>query len=273
MSEALADLLGDAAALSPGPAPEIPTEGGLVHFGDSLPWLMSLPPETVGAVITDPPYSSGGLHRSARAVNPVKKYLTGDQTDAFDPFDGDMRDQRSMGLWITLWAAAALRATIRGGCLLCFTDWRQLAVVIDAVQAGGWVYRGITTWRKPSGSARPKMGGPWGDQEYAIFATRGEQGDARAQAIGCRPGVIDCKPPKDRIHPTQKPVDLMRELVRYALPGEIVCDPFAGSGTTGVAAILEGRRFIGAESSAQHIEQARSRVQAATREVATRRRA
>lgn len=53
---------------------------------------------------------------------------------------------------------------------------------------------------------------------------------------------------KDRIHTTQKPLSLMMELASlFSEPGEVVFDPFAGSGTTGVAAIRQGRRFLGVE--------------------------
>lgn len=56
-----------------------------------------------------------------------------------------------------------------------------------------------------------------------------------------------------RVHPTQKPIRLMRELVRlFSDPGEVVFDPHAGSGTTGVAALLEGRRVILVERDPAH---------------------
>lgn len=63
------------------------------------------------------------------------------------------------------------------------------------------------------------------------------------------------------IHPTVKPVALMRWLVRLVTPpGGVVLDPFMGSGTTGVAVMQEGRRFIGVEQSAEYMEIARCRV-------------
>ena len=59
-----------------------------------------------------------------------------------------------------------------------------------------------------------------------------------------RAGLTD----DDPRHPTVKPVDLMRWLIRLVTqPGDVVLDPFCGSATTGVAALLEGRRFIGIE--------------------------
>lgn len=65
-------------------------------------------------------------------------------------------------------------------------------------------------------------------------------------------------------HPTVKPVALMRWLVRLVTqPGDLVLDPFTGSGTTGVACTLEGRRFIGVEREAEYAEIARRRIASA----------
>ncbi len=63
------------------------------------------------------------------------------------------------------------------------------------------------------------------------------------------------------VHPTVKPIDLMRWLVRLVTPpGETVLDPFAGSGTTGIAAHLEGFAFIGIEREAEYAEIAQARI-------------
>jgi DNA modification methylase len=65
----------------------------------------------------------------------------------------------------------------------------------------------------------------------------------------------------DREHQTQKPVELMRRLVRVVAPlGGTVLDPFAGSGSTGVACIEEGRSFIGIEREAAYVDIARRRI-------------
>jgi site-specific DNA-methyltransferase (adenine-specific) len=66
-------------------------------------------------------------------------------------------------------------------------------------------------------------------------------------------------------HPTVKPVDLMRWLVRLVCPpGGVVLDPYTGSGTTGVACRLEGFGFIGIELNPEYIELARQRIAAET---------
>ena len=68
---------------------------------------------------------------------------------------------------------------------------------------------------------------------------------------------------QNKKHPSQKPTDLMRWLVRsYSNPGDTILDPFAGSGTTGVAALREGRQFIGIEQDPEYVQTARARCEA-----------
>lgn len=69
-------------------------------------------------------------------------------------------------------------------------------------------------------------------------------------------------------HPTVKPVDLMRWLVRLITPPDgLVLDPFCGSGTTGVAAVHEGFRFVGVEQDAEYCRVARERIEHEAREI------
>ena len=65
------------------------------------------------------------------------------------------------------------------------------------------------------------------------------------------------------MHITQKPLRLLRELIEVTPPGATILDPFMGSGTTGVAAILDGRRFVGVQASAEIARQAVARIAAA----------
>lgn len=72
------------------------------------------------------------------------------------------------------------------------------------------------------------------------------------------------------VHPTVKPIDLMRRLVRMLTkPGATVIDPFMGSGTTGIACVLEGRNFIGIEREAEFFEIASHRIAQAQRDAQT----
>jgi site-specific DNA-methyltransferase (adenine-specific) len=68
----------------------------------------------------------------------------------------------------------------------------------------------------------------------------------------------------EKQHPTQKPLSLFLELVdQFTFPDDLVCDPFMGSGTTGIACLKRGRRFIGIEMDPQHFSTACRRIEAA----------
>ena len=70
-----------------------------------------------------------------------------------------------------------------------------------------------------------------------------------------------------RVHPTQKPVKLMRWCIGHAKNANIVLDPFMGSGTTGVAAVQMGKRFIGIEKDLRYFEIAAQRIKEATKQI------
>lgn len=227
--------------------------------GEALEMLATLAPGCVDAVITDPPYSSGGAFRGDRAGQTKTKYLStnsGNQARTTD-FGGDNRDQRSFHFWSTLWSAAALRASKPGAPALIFTDWRQLPVSTDYLQAGGWVWRGVVPWAKKT--ARPQMGRFSAQCEYVVWGSAGPMPVERG--VGCLPGFYQFAFPSDREHVTQKPVDLMEAMVEICPREGVVLDPFMGSGTTGVAAIRLGRRFIGCEQNREYFDIACRRIE------------
>lgn len=231
-----------------------------VHQGDALAVLASLPDSSVHAVITDPPYSSGGFTRGDRMLDTASKYQQSSAQRDYVDFAGDNRDQRGYAHWCALWLAEALRVTKSGGTCLLFTDWRQLPATTDALQAGGWVWRGLIPWAKPS--ARPQSGRFTNAAEYVVWGSKGPMPvDYSAPVL---PGWFLVQPPRDREHLTQKPLDLMRGLVQIAPRGGTVLDPFVGSGTTGVAALAEGRRFVGIEITEHYAQVAANRLRQAS---------
>jgi site-specific DNA-methyltransferase (adenine-specific) len=232
-----------------------------LYAGDALAMLAELPPASVDAVITDPPYSSGGQFRSDRAGDVHTKYVQNDSVSGnqLSAFAGDNRDQRAYGYWCALWLAECLRVTRPGGTCLLFTDWRQLPVTTDAIQAGGWVWRGIVPWIKPD--ARPQGGRFTAQCEYVIWGSAGAM--PLDFHVGCLPGFYQAIAPRNREHITQKPISVMRSLVQICPTGGTVLDPFMGAGTTGVAAVTEGRSFIGAEVIGHFQQVARERIAAA----------
>lgn len=235
--------------------------GWTIHQGDSLHVLRSLPADSVDAVVTDPPYSSGGMFRGDRTKGTGDKYVIDQGQEKAQDFCGDSRDQRGFAYWCSLWLSESYRVAKHGALCAVFCDWRQLPTMTDAIQAGGWVWRGIVPWNKTE-ATRPQKGWFRAQCEYVVVACKGSPalldvtGKTDAPALA---GFIVCPVGRDNVHQTQKPVDLMRYLLRITPQGGVVLDPFAGSGSTGVAALMEGRTFIGVEQSEHYASIARQR--------------
>ncbi|MBP3303008.1 MAG: site-specific DNA-methyltransferase [Opitutales bacterium] len=229
--------------------------------GDCFDFLAKCKPGVYDAVITDPPYASGGLRAPSRRVAPSKKYIMGNSNRVYPEFKNDGRDQRSHMLWSAEWMRRALRATRDGGWLMVFTDWRQLPLTSDAVQIAGWTWRGIVVWDKTEG-CRPSLGAFRNQQEYVVVATNGDLGPEQSREVrDCPAGVYrEHLRSSEKMHMTGKPVGLMRHLMRVLKPGASILDPFAGSGTTVVAATRIGHECTGVEMSPEYAEIARGRL-------------
>jgi site-specific DNA-methyltransferase (adenine-specific) len=228
-----------------------------IYHGDALALLADLDPLDVDAVITDPPYSSGGAFRGDRILDTVAKYVQ-TSTGAYRPqFAGDNRDQRAYLIWAALWLGAALAQAREGAHLAMFTDWRQLPTTTDAAQVGGWVWRGLGVWDKTE-AARPRMGGLTAQCEYIVWATAGPL-DADRHPVFL-PGVMRTPTVRDKVHIAEKPGAVLDWLVRLAPPGGLVLDPFMGSGSTLRAAKDQGRRAIGFDIDVRYCEMASKRM-------------
>jgi site-specific DNA-methyltransferase (adenine-specific) len=228
---------------------------------DALTVLGQLPPNSVDALITDPPYSSGGMFRSDRAQDTQSKYLRSGKIAAEyarHSFSGDTLDQRAWTSWAAEWLSLARNGVKPGGIAAVFSDWRQLCALSDAVQWGGWIWRGIMVWDKKN--ARPQPCRPRQSCEFIVWASNGPL-DVKRNAP-YMPGIFAAAPPvgENRLHQTEKPIALMRELVHICETGGLILDPFAGSGSTLVAAILEGYRYIGIEKDAYYYDVAQKRI-------------
>jgi len=231
-------------------------DNGILYQGDALAVLRDLPDGQIDAVVTDPPYSSGGLHAGARRADPAQKYQSTGTKRSYPPMLGDCKDQRSFALWATLWLSECWRLAKPGAPVLVFSDWRQVPVMTDAVQAAGFEWRGIVVWHKPS--ARPMLGSFRRDCEFVLHAVKTP---AKAWTRRCFPGVYHHNVvASQKVHLTSKPLPLLVDLLGIAPEGGTVLDPFVGGGTTPLACIETGRRFIGVELSSEYYELAGERI-------------
>lgn len=230
-----------------------------LYLGDALDVLPELP--LSGFLLTDPPYgvrqktdsttrSSGvygpeslnvraGRNRvGERAYNPSpRKRLD------HDPIVGDDRPF-DPAPWL------GFRKIVLFGA-------NNFAASLPA--SNGWI-----VWDKVDGlrSVRSDPGGGFfadqGDAELAWTNVTGAVRIVRHRWMGMLKGS---ERSEARIHPTQKPVELMARIIRrYAAPEDVILDPFAGSGSTLVAAVREGRRAIGVEIVEAYAEAAAKRI-------------
>ena len=230
----------------------------LLHQGDALTFLPTLDSESFDALITDPPYASGGLTASARQKPPSEKYQQSGQALNWNNFAGDERDQRSHLQWMALWLSECSRVLRPGAPVCLFTDWRQLPLTTDALQCAGFTWRGITVWDKTEG-VRPQRGRFRNQAEYIVWGSKGAMPLNRDAPV--LPGVIREPIRKaDKHHMTGKPTGLMRQVVRICERSGRILDPFAGSGTTLLAAQEEGYGWAGCELTDHYAAVARERL-------------
>jgi site-specific DNA-methyltransferase (adenine-specific) len=213
----------------------------------------------VDVVIADPPYSSGGRTSSERtSCSTVDKYQSSDAKKKLPAFSGDTRDQHSHAHWCALWLSACRQRTRPGGVCFVFTDWRQLAATSDALQAGGWVWRGIVVWNKPG--VRPQRGRFRLDVEYAVW---GSNGELPVHRVAYPSAVVTARPPRQRAHIAQKPLEVYEHILSIAPERGLVLDPFTGSGSALVAARAAGHPAIGIDLERRYCRIAAERIASA----------
>lgn len=232
-----------------------------MYHGEAYSLLRQLPSNSADAILTDPPYSTGGMTAASRQRPPAEKYQQTGTIREYPAFTGDNRDQRSFLAWATLWLTEAHRVAKPGASCMVFTDWRQLPTMTDALQAGGWIWRNILVWTKPN--SRPSLGDFRRQCEYLVVGTKDKFAPAHRR---CLPGVFthSVVTSAKRKHLTEKPVPLLQELLAVVPEGGTVLDPFAGSATTGAACLATGRKFIGFEMTPEYYAIACERLREAS---------
>lgn len=221
-------------------------------LGDCLEIMPALGP--VDHVISDPPYEAvmqkkwGVLSRNAPSSHVRHEEI------GFDAIDEIRED-----------VATAIAAACEGWAVLfCMAEgvraWR------DALEAAGVRYKRAMVWIKPDAMPQFNGQGPSVGHEMMVSAWCGA-GHSSWNGGG-RPGVFTYnKNTPGAVHPTQKPLPLMKQLVHlFSNPDQIVLDPFMGSGTTGVACVEQGRNFLGIERNPEHFDAACKRIEDAQRQ-------
>ena len=197
-----------------------------ILHGDSLQIIRQFEPNSFDAIITDPPYASGGSSQTTKNRSTSEKYSSMSKDKALPDFDSDQMDQLSWMFWTAAWLQDARRIAKPGAPVCLFIDWRQLPAMTLALQWAGWTWRGVAVWDKVA--SRPQKGRFRQQSEYIVWGSNGKMPLERN--VGCLPGVFRYPNPQNRIHVTEKPLQLslnifpLREGHQIAVPGLMKTD-------------------------------------------------
>ena len=199
--------------------------------GDATPTLQTLPSASIDLIITDPPYLVSYRDRSGRTL------ANDDAPEAVLPAIAEM-----------------YRVLKDGSYCIMFCGWSAIAQFSQAWEHAGFRTVGQIVWCKSYASRT------WHTEcrhESAYMLAKGYP----AKPVAPISDVQEWQYSGNRHHPTEKAVGILTPLVRaYSKAGSIILDPFSGSGSTSVAAALNGRRYIGVELEERYCTLARARL-------------
>ncbi len=242
--------------------------------GDCVAALDALPDNSVDLIFADPPYNlqlNGDLHRPDQSmVDAVDDHW--DQFESFAAYDAFTR----------AWMLAARRVLKPTGSLWVIGSYHNIFRVGSIMQdLGFWMLNDIV-WRK--NNPMPNFRGRrfqnahetmiWASKDakskgytFNYEAMKASNDDLQMRSDWLFPICTGAERLKDengtKIHPTQKPEALLaRVIMASSKPGDVVLDPFFGSGTTGAVAKLLGRNYVGIEREQKYIDAASARIAA-----------
>lgn len=205
---------------------------------DAIDLLRLLPDRSVDAVIMDPPY---GISYRAKRQGSIAQ------------------DKRPH-----VWAMGEVGRVVKpGGCVVCFCRWDVREAFVQAMTLAGLVIRSEAIWDRTYGGSGDCQRQFSPRHETMLFAPgpRFRFPNGRPDSVFSAPRVHYTRSE----HPTEKSPKLMEWLVSYTTrEGDLIVDPFAGSGSTGAAAVKLGRRFIGGDIERRWVALSKRRIKEAT---------
>ena len=216
---------------------------------DCMEGMKSLPSESVDCIITDPPYN----------ISVENNFHTMKGRAGIDFGEWDK------GFNLTSWIAPALGTLKNGGNIVIFNAWRNMGEIAQCLEDNGCLIKEMLQWKKSNPMPRNRDRLYVTSCEFAIWATKGKGWTYNRQRNTYENTVFEYPivSPKQRMHRTQKPVELMKDLIKiHSNIGDTILDPFMGSGTTALACIKSNRNFIGFEIDKDYYKTASRRLEA-----------
>ena len=245
--------------------------GAMVYLADCVKLMRLMPAESVDAVFADPPYrlSTGGVTVKSGRLAPVDK-------GAWDRSLGSFEEDHAFNV---RWLREARRILKSDGTLWVSGTHHIIFSLGYALQSLGFRVINSVVWEKPDPVPNALHTAFTHAHETLIWASKGRRArhtfnydlvnspDPTAQVGSVwRIPTVPKREKSHGHHPTQKPLRLVRRaLLASTREGQLVFDPFAGSGTTAVAAKELNRSFVGAEKEKGYAALAGRRIAATER--------
>ena len=216
-------------------------------------FMRELDENSVDLILTDPPYTISRETGFAKVKNGVERFAV---SMDFGKWDHEQINLNAL-------AQKSYRALRRGGTVIIWYDVWKISEVKKALDAAGFKMIRLIIWQKtnpvPLNQRATYLSN---SREIAVAAVKGGKPTFNGEYDN---GVYQYPIPRHggkKIHPTQKPEGLFAELIeKHSKPGDLVIDPFLGSGTTGVVALKAGRQFRGCDIDPEYTAAARKRIE------------
>lgn len=224
----------------------------LIH-GDCLEKMKNIQDKSIDLVLTDPPYMISRETNFSKGGGDKAKY--GSLSMDFGEWD------KGEGIDMKVFFREAYRVLAKGGTFIMFYDIFKMESIRNIAESVGFKQPRIGFWNKTNAvPLNARINYLSNAREYFICFCKGKKGVFHSYYDK---GTYDYPivSGKERNHPTQKPVSLMRDLIlTHSNEGDVILDPFMGSGTTGVACINTKRDFIGIELNEEYFRIAEKRI-------------
>lgn len=226
-----------------------------IHKIDALEGLSRLNNHSVDLVVTDPPYNIASANRTTmKGGKPLSTLKDWGHWDRYHPFDYDVMIMRVL--------SECFRILKPGGALYMFTAREQNGYFVRKAVERGFTYRNQLAMVKKNPLPSFAKSNWRSAFELCMYLTKDKPGVFNfVSQAECKNVFRYSNSRRHTKHPTEKPLELIKLLIQVSSnEGDLVVDPFMGSGTTAVAAKELGREFLGFELEPDYIEMARARL-------------
>ncbi len=230
----------------------VPNKGQGVYRYDWKKFMKGLDKGTVDLVLTEPPYAISRDNGFSNVKNGVDRFAV---SMDFGKWDNDTIN-------LAKFCSECHRVLKTSGTVIIWYDLWKITDLENAMRDAGFKMIRLIIWQKtnpvPLNQSATYLSN---SREIAVTGVKGGKPTFNGKYDN---GVYEHPIPRhggQKIHPTQKPIDLFSELVvKHSNKGDMVIDPFLGSGTTGVAAVANGRNFEGCDIDPDYVKAARMRI-------------